>query len=114
MGWTLVDLAGRPRYWATVWSALEGAALAESTLSVRLASIDELYEATQRKFGRDCLDELIAKLDVEAIECSLECLFVELRNRACSAPHRYPRNLADSFWLRLLLLDSTGQESQVN
>ncbi len=82
MGWTLVDLAGRPRYWATVWSALEGAALAESTLSVRLASIDELYEATQRKFGRDCLDELIAKLDVEAIECSLECLFVELRNRA--------------------------------
>lgn len=82
MGWTLVDFVGRPRYWATVWTALEGAALADSTLSARLATIDELYEAAHRKFGRDCLDELITKLDVESIECSLECLFVDMRNRA--------------------------------
>lgn len=47
MGWLLVVDQGLPRYWATVWVALHGAALHESTLSAHLSVIESMYRSVQ-------------------------------------------------------------------
>lgn len=48
-GWTLVDDHGLPRYWATVWSSLDGASLQDSTLSGKLGVIERLYALVRRR-----------------------------------------------------------------
>lgn len=81
-GWLLVDRHGIPRYWPTVWSALEAASLEESTLGARLAVIEQFYQSVAAQLGEDCLDRLIAQLDFNALESCLEGFFVSLRNRS--------------------------------
>ncbi len=58
MGWLLVVDQGLPRYWATVWVALHGAALHESTLSAHLSVIESMYRSVQIQLNEDCLDRL--------------------------------------------------------
>lgn len=77
----LVDGVGVPRYWPTVWAALDGAALAESTLRRHLAAIDQLYIAVEERLHRDCLDEILSRADFESLGPILEAHFLELRNR---------------------------------
>lgn len=81
-GWLLVDWRGLPRYWATVWSALEAASLEETTLGKKLAAIEQLYQSVEAQLGDDRLDLLIAQLDFNALESCLEGFFVSLRNRS--------------------------------
>lgn len=80
-GWLLIDFRGVPRYWSTVWTALEAASLGESTLSSRLAAIEQFYLSVEDQLGDDCLDSLIANLDFNQLESCLEGFFVSLRNR---------------------------------
>lgn len=81
-GWLLVDQHGIPRYWSTVWSALEAASLEKSTLGARLAVIEQFYQSVAAQLGDDCLDRLIAELDFNTLESCLEGFFVSLRNRS--------------------------------
>lgn len=81
-GWLLVDDRGLPRYWATVWSSLDGAALQESTLSAHLSAIEQLYQSVTLQLGEDCLDWLITHLDFDRLERCLEGFFVSLSNRS--------------------------------
>jgi hypothetical protein len=45
-GSVLVDAAGIPRYWSSVWTLMLGPQLAESTLEKKLRYIDHLYQHT--------------------------------------------------------------------
>jgi len=82
-GPTLVSPETRlPRYWATVWSSMEGAGLAHNTLRQKLTAIDSLYLCAQRQFGEDVLDTLLAKMDFTRIESLMTGRFVELQNEA--------------------------------
>jgi len=81
-GWLLVDRFGIPRYWPTVWSALDAASLEESTLAAQLAAIEQFYQSVETQLGEDCLDRLIAHLEFAALESCLEGFFVGLRNRS--------------------------------
>lgn len=80
-GWLLVDRHKIPRYWSTVWSAIEAAHLGESTLGKKLGVIEQLYQSVEAQLGEDRLDQLIAQLDFDALESCLEGYFVGLRNR---------------------------------
>lgn len=71
-GWVLVDDQGLPRYWATVWAALHGAALQESTLSAHLSVIESFYRSVKLQLNEDCLDRLIADLCFDKLERCLE------------------------------------------
>lgn len=84
-GWLLVDVHGLPRYWATVWTALDGAALRDSTLSARLSVIELLYRSVKLQLGEDCLDRLITERCFDKLEQCLEGFFVSLRNRSTQA-----------------------------
>ena len=57
-GRVLTDDRGAPRYWATVWEALHGADLSDSTLAAKLLAIDRLYRSVREQTGADCLDRL--------------------------------------------------------
>ncbi|HBP5185149.1 integrase [Pseudomonas aeruginosa] len=81
-GWVLVDDQGLPRYWATVWAALHGAALQESTLSAHLSVIESFYRSVKLQLNEDCLDRLIADLCFDKLERCLEGFFISLRNRS--------------------------------
>ncbi|WP_153562450.1 hypothetical protein [Pseudomonas aeruginosa] len=78
----LVDDQGLPRYWATVWAALHGAALQESTLSAHLSVIESFYRSVKLQLNEDCLDRLIADLCFDKLERCLEGFFISLRNRS--------------------------------
>lgn len=81
-GWTLLDAYGRPRYWAAVWAAMDGARLQNATLAEHLRAIEALYLSVESQTGSDCLDRLIAELDFDGLESALESHFVSQRNRA--------------------------------
>lgn len=81
VGWVLLDDHGRPRYWSTIWAALDGASLADSTLSAHLAVLEQFYQSVARQFGGDQLDRLITTLAFDQLESSLEGFFLELNNR---------------------------------
>ncbi|RJG09056.1 site-specific integrase [Pseudomonas cavernicola] len=81
VGWLLLDSLGRPRYWSTVWTALAGAELADSTLSARLATLEQFYQSVASQCRQDCLDRLITQLDFDLLETCLEGYFVSLCNR---------------------------------
>lgn len=81
-GTVLIDELGLPRYWATVWSVLDGAALHDSTLSSHLSVIESLYDSVKQQMNTDCLDRLITDLRFDDLEKCLEGFFVSLRNRS--------------------------------
>jgi integrase len=74
--------SGIPRFWATIWSDVIKTSLAPSTRRKHLSALDRLYEAVARQRGRDCLDQLIADADADAIEGCLIGFLAHLRNEA--------------------------------
>ena len=81
-GVVCIGLFSAPRYWATVWSDILKSGLEASTRRRHLAALDKLYNAVHRQRGRDCLDQLIADADADAIEDCLVGFLAQLRNEA--------------------------------
>lgn len=77
-GPALIDDQELPRFWATVWSMLDGAHLAPSTLHRKLNYIEALYAHTESLGGN--LDDALAELDLERLGSALEAFFIKLRN----------------------------------
>lgn len=92
VGWLLTDDRGRPRYWSTVWSALDGASLAPSTLRTQLSVIEQLYQSARRLYQADCLDCLIAELKFDELEACLETFFITARNHGAQTAANYHPN----------------------
>ncbi len=84
-GQVLTDDRGAPRYWATVWEALHGSGLSDSTLAAKLLAIDRLYRSVREQTGADCLDRLIAESDFDLLEGCLEGFFVHVRNASANS-----------------------------
>lgn len=78
----LVDAHGLPRYWATVWSTLSTAQLADSTHIKKLRSIECLYQHADNLLGASALDDALGSLDDEVLSKILESWFMSLRNHA--------------------------------
>lgn len=78
----LVDANGLPRYWATVWSTLSTAQLADSTHIKKLRCIECLYQHADNLLGASALDTALGSLDDEVLSKILESWFMSLRNRA--------------------------------
>lgn len=74
------SLGSLPRYWASVWLALDGAGLATNTLRKKLSAIEGLYRTAERVLSYDGLDRVIAVHDFDNIERILTSRFVELQN----------------------------------
>lgn len=77
----LVDECGLPRYWATVWSTVSAANLADSTHLKKLRYIENLYQHADQLLGRSTLDDALGTLDDEALATILESWFVSIRNQ---------------------------------
>jgi len=78
----LIDPHGIPRYWATVWSTLSTAQVADSTHIKKLRCIESLYQHADDVLGTSSLDDALGTLDDDALTQILESWFVSLRNRA--------------------------------
>lgn len=77
----LVDSNGLPRYWLIVWSSLFTYELKDSTIRVKLAYIENLYQFTDNLNGNGYLDDIISKIDIPEIGNLLEAFFINLRNQ---------------------------------
>ena len=71
---------GVPRYWVTVWEALNGHNFRPSTLAKRLSAIDQFYNFTTELAGGYCLDSIIASGNFDVLEQYLEAFFIHIRN----------------------------------
>ena len=81
-GLLAVDNASVPRFWLTVWVALECGHLAENTLRSHLSYVDNFYKAVKEQTGKDSLDQLITDMDFSGIEACLEGYMIRLQNEA--------------------------------
>ncbi|OFX26314.1 MAG: hypothetical protein A2V77_19470 [Anaeromyxobacter sp. RBG_16_69_14] len=79
-GPVLVDALGRPRYWTSYSLARNGCSWADSTKFEYLSAIERFYLFVEAQTGSDCLDELIASLDIDRLEESLDGFLARLRN----------------------------------
>lgn len=79
-GWGLTDDYGLPRYWPTIWANVLKAELDESTRGKHLVGVEKLYRSVVSQLGEDRLDEIIARLDVDALEAVLGGFLTTLRN----------------------------------
>jgi hypothetical protein len=84
-GWTLTNDAGQPRYWPTVWANVLKADLHESTAGRHLLGVEHFYQSVVNQTGEDCLDELIAHFDFDALEPALGGALTSLRNAGAQA-----------------------------
>lgn len=73
-----VQRSGAPRDWMAVAKRW----LKASTRSLHLAALNRLYEAAERQRGTDCLDQLIANVDIKVLENILLSFLVQLGNEA--------------------------------
>ncbi len=81
----LVDpVTSLPRYWANVWTLLDGAHLKENSLRARLSAIDALYRHADLQNPRQNLDALITRGAVEEITPLATGFFMAERNRAAA------------------------------
>ncbi|MRT32313.1 site-specific integrase [Herbaspirillum sp. CAH-3] len=80
-GPVLIDSFGFLRYWATVWSTVAAAGLAESTHLKKLRHIESLYCHSDQLLGQSALDDALGNLDEHALSNILESWFVSIRNR---------------------------------
>jgi len=81
-GPVLVDGAGLPRYWATVWASFLPADIATSTLRKKLSHIDAFYRYADGSLGFGGLDDALADFDVNLLCDALEGYFLSIRNQA--------------------------------
>jgi hypothetical protein len=71
-----------PRFYATIWADILKGSLQPSTRRGHLSSLNAFYDAADRQFGNDCLDQLISDGDFDRIEECLTGFFAQLRNDA--------------------------------
>jgi integrase len=77
-----VGRRGVPRFWASIWSDVLKAGLADGTRRLHLTDLDRLYLAAERQLGYDCLDEILSNFDFDALESILAGFLAQLRNKA--------------------------------
>jgi integrase len=82
VGLTVVGRRGVPRFWASIWSDVLKAGLADGTRRLHLRGVDRLYLASERQLGHDCLDEILSNLDFDALQSILTGFLAQLRNEA--------------------------------
>jgi integrase len=82
----LVDLAGVPRYWATIWSALTLNEVAPSTRDKKLRFLESLYVHADETAGPGSLDRGLCPFDEPLIATILESWFISIVNRGNSSP----------------------------
>ncbi|KRB81050.1 site-specific integrase [Noviherbaspirillum sp. Root189] len=80
-GPALVDEYGLPRYWASVWSAMSAAHLADSTHLKKLRHIEHLYQHADLLLGWAALDDALGTLNDDVLATILESWFVSIRNQ---------------------------------
>jgi hypothetical protein len=80
-GVTLVDKHGLPRFWATVWTLLELAALAASTRKERLTHLEAFYLHTEQTHGHGQLEDAVSTIDLDTLGEMLEGFFLSLKNQ---------------------------------
>lgn len=77
----LINGIGLPRYWATVWSVMSAAQLAESTHIKKLRCIEALYLHADNLYGESSLDAALGTSDEERLATILGSWFVAIRNQ---------------------------------
>jgi len=77
-----VRRSGVPRFWASLWLDIIKGSLEPSTKKRHALALDRLYQAAERQRGSDCLDRLLANIEIDAIESVLVGFLAELRNEA--------------------------------
>jgi hypothetical protein len=70
VGWTIVNDARRPRFWATIWADWILAGIEHGTRGTHLAAIERLYQAVADQTGVDRLDDMIAEQNFEALKAA--------------------------------------------
>jgi len=83
----LVDHAGVPRFWATVWVTLSLSDAASSSAERKLRFLDSLYCHADSMMGCGALDAAIHRIDVASLASILESWFVSIVNRGASTPN---------------------------
>ncbi|MDP1594754.1 MAG: site-specific integrase [Gallionella sp.] len=78
----LVDSAGLPRFWVTVWSLYVSADLANSSKEKLLRHIESLYEFADQLKGAGSLDDAIAEINIELLGEILESYFITFQNQS--------------------------------
>ena len=79
-GPVLLDRHGLPRYWATIWSMFDLNGLASSTQRALLAHVEALYAHTEASAHLMPLDDVLADINISALEAILESFFLSIRN----------------------------------
>jgi integrase len=87
----LVDLAGVPRYWATIWSALTLNDVAPSSREKKLRFLESLYVHADETAGPGSLDRALCPFDEPLIATILESWFISIVNRGNSSPSNEAR-----------------------
>lgn len=83
----LIDsVHGLPRYWAAVWSLLEGSSLARSSLTKKLRQIESLYAHTDLVFGPSFLDNALGTVNDALLSDMLESWFISIKNQSDIGP----------------------------
>ncbi len=85
-GPVLIDAVGIPRYWAAVWTFLQPADHASSTLSKKLNHLESFYQHADQSLGFGGLDDALSNFDTEALSSTLEGYFLTIRNRPSVTP----------------------------
>lgn len=101
----------RPRYWAAVWSSLDGGSLATSTLQKKLHAIDALYQSVEKQIGEDRLDQLISELNFTEIEACVAGFFTQLSNEAVQGGNDITQRWSAAFSFLKSTLDRLVQTS---
>lgn len=81
----LVDLAGVPRYWATIWSTLVLNDVAPSSREKKLRFLESLYIHADETAGPGSLDCALCPLDEPLLATILESWFISIVNRRSSS-----------------------------
>jgi integrase len=82
VGWTVVNDAHQPCFWATVWADWILADVGHGTRGRHLLAVERLYQAVVKQSGTDRLDDIIAEADFEALEAALGGFLAKLRNES--------------------------------
>lgn len=83
----LIDsVHGLPRYWAAVWSMLEGSSLARSSLTKKLRQIESLYAHTDLVFGPSFLDNALGTVNDALLSDMLDSWFISIKNQSDIGP----------------------------
>jgi integrase len=88
---TLTDAGRLPRYWAAVWSLLDGGGIAESTRRARLIHLEAFYLHVDETHGRGQLDDALACIDLPALGAMLEAFFLSLKNQPAPTAYKETR-----------------------